>query len=127
MWRAHARPMSLLRHRPAMRIRITGRSARSCPRCSEISFTSPMRSRNGTATWAVRPCMSRSRPSTAQRKVELLHKCYPSQRARDWWDDEVFLGMARLRGIECRAPYAEAFTCTKSVIVPAAFARGDAQ
>jgi len=54
----------------------------------------------------------------ARRKVELLHKCFPSQRVRDWWDDEVFLGMARLRGMECRAPYAEAFTCTKSAILP---------
>ena len=53
---------------------------------------------------------------TARRKVELLNKCFPSQRNRDWWDDEVFLGMARLRGMECRAPYAEAFTCTKSLI-----------
>src|ERR1700685_932314 len=55
---------------------------------------------------------------TALRKVELLHKCFPSQRGRDWWDDEVFLGLARLRGMECRARYAEAFTCAKSVIVP---------
>ena len=53
---------------------------------------------------------------TAQRKVELLHKCFPSQRERDWWDDEVFLGLARLRGMECRAPYAEAFGCAKSVV-----------
>jgi LmbE family N-acetylglucosaminyl deacetylase len=52
----------------------------------------------------------------AQRKVELLHKCFPSQQGRDWWDDEVFLGLARLRGMECRAPYAEAFTCTKLVV-----------
>jgi LmbE family N-acetylglucosaminyl deacetylase len=52
----------------------------------------------------------------ARRKVELLHKCYPSQRGRDWWDDEVFLGLARLRGMECRAPYAEAFSCSKSVL-----------
>ena len=52
----------------------------------------------------------------ARRKVELLHKCFPSQQNRDWWDDEVFLGMARLRGMECRAPYAEAFMCTKSLI-----------
>jgi LmbE family N-acetylglucosaminyl deacetylase len=59
---------------------------------------------------------------TARLKVELLHKCYPSQRGRDWWDDEVFLGLARLRGMECRAPYAEAFRCAKSVIVPAATA-----
>jgi hypothetical protein len=54
----------------------------------------------------------------ARRKVELLHKVFPSQRARDWWDDEVFLGLARLRGMECRARYAEAFTCAKSVILP---------
>jgi LmbE family N-acetylglucosaminyl deacetylase len=54
---------------------------------------------------------------TARRKVELLHKCFPSQRHRDWWDDEVFLGLARLRGMECRARYAEAFRCAKSVIV----------
>lgn len=51
----------------------------------------------------------------AHRKVELLHKVFPSQRHRDWWDDEVFLGMARLRGMECRAPYAEAFHCAKLV------------
>jgi LmbE family N-acetylglucosaminyl deacetylase len=57
---------------------------------------------------------------TARRKVELLHKCFPSQRNRDWWDDEVFLGLARLRGMECRSRYAEAFRCAKSVIVPAA-------
>jgi LmbE family N-acetylglucosaminyl deacetylase len=52
----------------------------------------------------------------ARRKVELLHKCFPSQQRRDWWDDEVFLGLARLRGMECRARYAEAFTCSKSRI-----------
>ncbi len=52
----------------------------------------------------------------ARRKVELLHKCFPSQHGRDWWDDEVFLGLARLRGMECRAPYAEAFSCAKSMI-----------
>jgi LmbE family N-acetylglucosaminyl deacetylase len=56
------------------------------------------------------------RDDVARRKVELLHKCYPSQRARDWWDDEVFLGLARLRGMECRARYAEAFTCSKLAI-----------
>ena len=54
----------------------------------------------------------------AHRKVELLHKCFPSQAGRDWWDDEVFLGLARLRGMECRAPYSEAFICTKSVLRP---------
>ena len=65
------------------------------------------------------------RPSTyvplsaeaAKRKVELLHKSYPSQQGRDWWDEEVFLGLARLRGMECRAPYAEAFTNTKTLLL----------
>jgi LmbE family N-acetylglucosaminyl deacetylase len=54
----------------------------------------------------------------ARRKVELLHKCFPSQRGRDWWDEEVFLGLARLRGMECRSRYAEAFGCAKAVIAP---------
>ena len=54
----------------------------------------------------------------AHRKIELLHKCFPSQASRDWWDDEVFLGLARLRGMECRAPYSEGFTCTKAAIAP---------
>ena len=51
-----------------------------------------------------------------RQKAELLHKSYPSQHSRDWWDDEVFLGLARLRGVECRAHYAEAFYCTKAVM-----------
>ncbi len=59
----------------------------------------------------------------ARRKVELLHKCFPSQQCRDWWDDDVFLGLARLRGMECRAQYAEAFTCSKSILLPTA--KGD--
>jgi LmbE family N-acetylglucosaminyl deacetylase len=54
----------------------------------------------------------------AHRKVELLHKCFPSQASRDWWDDEVFLGLARLRGMESRASYSEAFTCSKAVVHP---------
>jgi LmbE family N-acetylglucosaminyl deacetylase len=54
----------------------------------------------------------------ARRKVELLHASYPSQKNRDWWDDEVFLGLARLRGMECRSRYAEAFRCEKAVIEP---------
>jgi LmbE family N-acetylglucosaminyl deacetylase len=52
----------------------------------------------------------------ARRKVELLHASFPSQKSRDWWDDEVFLGLARLRGMECRSRYAEAFHCAKAVL-----------
>jgi len=60
----------------------------------------------------------------AHRKVELLHKCFPSQASRDWWDDEVFLGLARLRGMECRAPYSEAFISTKTVVQPLTRSQG---
>ncbi|MFE7130103.1 PIG-L deacetylase family protein [Streptomyces sp. NPDC057638] len=52
-------------------------------------------------------------PRTAERKVALLHEHYPSQRHRPWYDREAFLGLARIRGIECNARYAEAFTTTK--------------
>ena len=91
-------------------------SARSCRPFSVISSTSPTRSPSGMAISAGRQFTSRCRDDMARRKVELLDKCYPSQRGRDWWDDEVFLGLARLRGMECRARYAEAFTCNKLII-----------
>lgn len=54
--------------------------------------------------------------ATMQRKTRLLHTSFPSQHGRDWWDDEVFLGLARLRGVECHARYAEAFSSAKSVL-----------
>jgi LmbE family N-acetylglucosaminyl deacetylase len=46
-------------------------------------------------------------------KVTRLHKAFPSQVGHDWFDEEVFAGLARLRGMECRARYAEAFTTAK--------------
>jgi LmbE family N-acetylglucosaminyl deacetylase len=52
----------------------------------------------------------------ARHKAELLHACFGSQKGRDWWDDDVFLGLARLRGMECRSRYAEAFDCTKALV-----------
>jgi LmbE family N-acetylglucosaminyl deacetylase len=50
---------------------------------------------------------------TAEQKVRLLQEHYPSQRQRPWYDREAFLGLARIRGIECHARYAEAFAVTK--------------
>ncbi|PSL04725.1 LmbE family N-acetylglucosaminyl deacetylase [Haloactinopolyspora alba] len=55
-------------------------------------------------------------PETAQRKVRLLDECFGSQTGRDWWDEELFLGLLRLRGVECRSRYAEAFTVSKAVL-----------
>ncbi|MFG2884164.1 PIG-L deacetylase family protein [Streptomyces sp. NPDC048297] len=52
-------------------------------------------------------------PETAEAKVRLLQEHYPSQRHRPWYDREAFLGLARIRGIECQARYAEAFAVTK--------------
>jgi LmbE family N-acetylglucosaminyl deacetylase len=52
----------------------------------------------------------------ARDKVRLLAKAYPSQIHRDWWDEEMFLGLARLRGMECRSRYAEAFEVRKAVL-----------
>ncbi|MDN5852079.1 MAG: PIG-L family deacetylase [Actinomycetia bacterium] len=52
----------------------------------------------------------------ASRKVELLNKSYPSQVGRDWWDDELYLGLMRVRGTECRSKYAEGFVATKVVM-----------
>jgi LmbE family N-acetylglucosaminyl deacetylase len=49
-------------------------------------------------------------------KIALLHKAYPSQVPHDWFDEEVFAGLARLRGMECRARYAEAFTTAKATL-----------
>lgn len=52
----------------------------------------------------------------ARRKADLLMRHFPSQHDRGWFDPEVFLGLARLRGLECGATYAEAFACTRSVV-----------
>ena len=49
----------------------------------------------------------------AETKVTLLQQNYPSQRHRPWYDREAFLGLARIRGIECNAHYAEAFYLNK--------------
>jgi LmbE family N-acetylglucosaminyl deacetylase len=52
----------------------------------------------------------------AQRKVSLLNEHYASQRVRDWWDNETFLALMRIRGMECRSRYAEAFQASKAVL-----------
>ena len=51
-------------------------------------------------------------------KIELLNCHFGSQRSKEWSDSETFVGLARLRGIECRAPerYAEAFFARKLTI-----------
>ncbi|MTL14543.1 PIG-L family deacetylase [Nocardia seriolae] len=52
----------------------------------------------------------------AERKAELLMKHYPSQRNKDWYDEQSFLALSRLRGVQCRARHAEAFLLEKATI-----------
>jgi LmbE family N-acetylglucosaminyl deacetylase len=53
-----------------------------------------------------------------ERKVELLHACFPSQATKYWFDRELFVGLARLRGVEARSEsgFAEGFHCRKLVL-----------
>jgi len=55
----------------------------------------------------------------AGQKVALLMEHFASQRGRDWFTDDLFLGLMRLRGVECRAPggYAEAFHARKFTLL----------
>jgi LmbE family N-acetylglucosaminyl deacetylase len=53
-----------------------------------------------------------------ERKIALLHEHFATQRSKDWFDPETFRALARLRGMECRAPdrVAEAFVLSKAVL-----------
>ena len=53
-----------------------------------------------------------------ERKIALLMEHFATQRSKDWFDPDVFRGLARLRGMECRSPerYAEAFHVHKLVL-----------
>jgi LmbE family N-acetylglucosaminyl deacetylase len=50
---------------------------------------------------------------TLSHKIALLERHFGTQRSKAWFDDETFRGLARIRGVECRARYAEAFTARK--------------
>jgi LmbE family N-acetylglucosaminyl deacetylase len=57
--------------------------------------------------------------NSLQRKIDLLVAHFGSQRSKQWFDAETFLGLARLRGIECCASerYAEAFFAHKLTLI----------
>jgi LmbE family N-acetylglucosaminyl deacetylase len=54
----------------------------------------------------------------AHQKAKLPAQSHPSQSDRDWFDDEAFLGLMRVRGVQCRVRYAEAFVGEKAVVSP---------
>jgi LmbE family N-acetylglucosaminyl deacetylase len=52
----------------------------------------------------------------AEEKARLLLKHYPSQTSRDWFDELAFVGLSRLRGVQCRSAHAEAFVVEKATL-----------
>ncbi len=52
----------------------------------------------------------------AEEKARLLRKHYPSQAGHDWFDEQAFLGLSRLRGVQCRNQHAEGFILEKATI-----------
>ncbi|MEM7082348.1 MAG: PIG-L deacetylase family protein [Pseudomonadota bacterium] len=53
-----------------------------------------------------------------QRKIDILMQCYRSQLDKQWFDEDLFRGLARLRGVECASPtrFAEAFVARKLLL-----------
>ena len=53
-----------------------------------------------------------------QAKVHYLMDAFQSQRSKRWFQDETFLSLMRMRGMECNADsgHAEAFYCRKLVL-----------
>jgi LmbE family N-acetylglucosaminyl deacetylase len=51
-------------------------------------------------------------------KIGFLMEAFQTQRSKHWFDPQTFLGLMRLRGMECNAPsgYAEAFYGRKLII-----------
>ncbi len=56
--------------------------------------------------------------AVAERKTRHVLHAYSTQRRKRWFSSETFLGLMRLRGVECNAPHglAEAFYARKLVI-----------
>jgi LmbE family N-acetylglucosaminyl deacetylase len=49
-------------------------------------------------------------------KLARLAEHYPSQAENDWFEDETFAGLARLRGVQCHERCAEAFHVDKLIL-----------
>ena len=56
--------------------------------------------------------------SSYENKVNYLFQAFDSQRAKRWFDREMFLGLMRIRGMESNSPsgYAEAFHARKVLV-----------
>jgi LmbE family N-acetylglucosaminyl deacetylase len=56
--------------------------------------------------------------SLHRRKIDHLMSYFGSQLSKQWFKEELFSSLLRLRGMECNSPssYAEAFFCRKAVL-----------
>ena len=56
--------------------------------------------------------------TTCRNKIDAIIDCFATQRRKQWFSEDTFLSLMRLRGIESNAPdkYAEAFYCRKLVV-----------
>jgi hypothetical protein len=54
----------------------------------------------------------------ARRKAETIMRAFRTQAGRQWFSEDLFLSVLRIRGMECAAPsrYAEAFYGRKVVL-----------
>jgi LmbE family N-acetylglucosaminyl deacetylase len=57
-------------------------------------------------------------PEIFQKKVRYIMEAFQSQHVKPWFQEDTFLSLMRLRGMECNAPsgYAEAFYSCKLVL-----------
>jgi LmbE family N-acetylglucosaminyl deacetylase len=57
-------------------------------------------------------------PELFQKKVRFITEAFQSQHVKHWFQENTFLSLMRLRGMECNAPsgYAEAFYSRKLVL-----------
>ncbi len=55
--------------------------------------------------------------AACQKKIEILHRCFPTQATKPWFTPDTFWALLRLRGLECHSPtkFAEAYTARKLV------------
>jgi len=53
-----------------------------------------------------------------RQKVRILMETFKTQRTKQWFSEDTFRSLARIRGIECDSPdrFAEAFYCRKATI-----------
>jgi hypothetical protein len=56
--------------------------------------------------------------AVVQRKIEFICDVFQTQKPKQWFTEETFRSILRIRGVESNSPsnYAEAFYCRKIVL-----------